>query len=335
MKTTLLLLISLCYANCQLFNSVDDKVWNDYKTRFHKEYKSEAEESERRKIFEEKLNRINRHNEETKNGMHSFEMGVNQFSDKTEREIISERNGYVFLDTETESSFKYSEALLKSIPDTVDWRTKGYVTPVKDQGKCGSCWAFSAVASIEGQHKNVTGTLVSLSEQQLVDCTFLTYFNLGCFGGQMVNAFKYVIKKGIETEDSYPYTGKPFQRCKSSSGKLGAKIRSYVNLPKGDEKALQVAVATVGPISVAIDASHASFQSYKSGVYFEKSCSTWRLDHGVTVVGYGTEGNTDYWLVKNSWNTTWGDEGYIKMARNQNNNCGIASSATYPIAIPN
>jgi cathepsin L len=148
----------------------------------------------------------------------------------------------------------------------------------------------------------------------------------------MDNAFKYIIANGgIDTESSYPYTAKN-GNCRYSASNIGAKVSSYRDVSRGSESALQSAVGTVGPISVAIDASHASFQHYTSGVYYESACSSTSLDHGVLAVGYGQDGSSNYWIVKNSWGASWGTQGYINMAKDRNNNCGIATQASYPVA---
>merc|ERR1719187_12181 len=229
---------------------------------------------------------------------------------------------------------------IKDLPEEIDWRTKapGAVTPVKDQKMCGSCWAFSATGSLEGQHFLKTNKSVSLSEQQLVDCDKVDH---GCFGGLMDNAFKYIkTNNGIDTEASYPYKAKR-GNCTFSADNVGATVTGMVDIAKGDEAALQKAVATVGPISVAIDAHLPTFHFYKKGIYHDKKCSSIHLDHGVLVVGYNSTApaednghghkHGDYWIVKNSWNAKWGDEGYIKMARNKHNACGIATAAVYPL----
>ena len=197
-------------------------------------------------------------------------------------------------------------------------------------GRC--CWAFSAVAATEGITKLSTEKLISLSEQELVDCD-TGGVDQGCEGGWMDDAFKFIIKNnGISSEANYPYKGVDGTCNANEEGNHAATIKGYEDVPANSEQALQKAVAHQ-PVSVAIDASGSDFQFYKSGV-FTGSCGT-ELDHGVTVVGYGVSGSTEYWLVKNSWGTEWGDEGYIRMQRNvdaQEGLCGIAMKASYPTA---
>ena len=293
---------------------------------YQRNYNDDLEELNRYNIWQANKKIVEVHNA----GNHSFTLGMNQYADLENKEFVSMMNGYRSdLRSQSHSTevFKYNSTGPKM--DTVDWRTKGYVTEIKNQGQCGSCWAFSTTGSLEGQLFNATGKLVSLSEQDLVDCSD-KYGNNGCKGGLMDNAFRYIkANDGIDTEASYPYRAHD-ERCTFNANNVGAMLTGFVDVPHGNEDALMSAAGSVGPISVAIDASHSSFQLYKKGVYYEERCSSSKLDHGVLVVGYGTESGGDYWLVKNSWGTRWGMEGYINMARNKNNNCGIATQASYP-----
>lgn len=225
-----------------------------------------------------------------------------------------------------------------SIPKSIDWRETGAVTNVKDQGSCGSCYAFSATGALEGQHFRKTGQLIPLSEQNIVDCSS-QYRNDGCDGGYPQQAFQYIKDNGgISTEDSYPYENDFYfdqnDTCKYKPENKDATVRGFVRIPEGDERKLLVALATIGPISVAIDASSRNFMHHHEGVYYNPNCRTefTELDHAVLVVGYGTDTkHGDYFLIKNSWGTSWGEDGYVKMARNGKNHCGIATSPYYPL----
>jgi len=248
-------------------------------------------------------------------------VAINKFSDLTSAEFAATYLG-------TRKTFESVSYVPSVTADTVDWRTKGAVTPIKNQQQCGSCWAFSTTGSVEGAHFLAKGALVSLSEQNLVDCSD-AQGNQGCNGGLMTQAMDYIISnKGIDTEASYPYTAQD-GTCKFSAAHIGSDLVSYTNVQQGSEADL-VAKINLGPTSVAIDASHSSFQMYKSGIYYEPACSPTALDHGVLAVGYGATGSSDYYIVKNSWGTDWGMAGYIDMSRNRNNNCGIATMATLP-----
>jgi C1A family cysteine protease len=212
-----------------------------------------------------------------------------------------------------------------ALPASVDWVAKGAVTGVKDQGQCGSCWSFSTTGAIEGAYFIKYGKLYSLSEQELVDCDTV---DSGCNGGLMDNAFTYVQKYGITTESSYPYTAVQ-GTCKSTTPVIPpGVVKGFVDvLPSGDENALAAAVAQQ-PVSVAIQANQLAFQFYSSGI-LTGTCGK-RLDHGVLAVGYGTDGTTPYWRVKNSWGTGWGEGGYIRIQRGADK-CGIADAASYPV----
>ncbi|EZA62330.1 Cathepsin L [Ooceraea biroi] len=301
--------------------------------RQRKLYPSKTEEDFRKKIFTVNMKRIQEHNDKYERNEVSFKLDINKYGDMLPSEFVRFLNGFNKKALASRRvGANYIEPANVELPKEVDWRKHGAVTGVKDQGHCGSCWAFSSTGALEGQHFRKTGILVSLSEQNLVDCS-RAYGNNGCSGGLMDYAFRYVREnKGLDTEKSYPYEGEN-DRCRYNPRNSGATDLGYVDIAQGNEEKLKAAVATMGPISVAIDASHESFHFYSEGVYYEPQCDPENLDHGVLVVGYGTEPTTgeDYWLVKNSWGETWGQKGYIKMARNKDNHCGIASSASYPL----
>jgi len=310
------------------FNAELDSYWQSYKETYNKKY-DDMHEVIRRSIWESNLKSIRQHNLEADMGQHGFTLGTNEYSDMTHDEFVAQMNGHQGNQTARKGSLFMSPSNYQT-PDHVDWRKQGYVTPVKNQGQCGSCWAFSTTGSLEGQHFKKSGKLVSLSEQNLVDCSG-KYGNQGCNGGLMDQAFAYIKDNhGIDTETSYPYEAED-DKCRFKPADVGATDSGYVDIASGDEDALMKAVASVGPISVAIDASHFSFQLYRHGIYKERKCSPRNLDHGVLVVGYGVLDGEAYWLVKNSWGKSWGMDGYIMMARNNNNMCGIATQASYPL----
>jgi len=259
---------------------------------------------------------------------HTHTVGLNQFADITNAEYQS-----IYLGTRFDGTERLKNAGTFQVhnltDDIVNWANKGAVTPIKNQGQCGSCWSFSTTGSVEGLNQIATGNLISLSEQNLMDCSS-AYGNQGCNGGLMDDAFRYIIaNNGIDREADYPYQG-VVGTCRYQVAWTGATIKSFSDVQSGNEGALASA-ANNQPVSVAIDASHQSFQLYTSGIYNEPACSTTALDHGVLVVGYGSD-NGDYWIVKNSWGTTWGMQGYIWMTRNGGNQCGIATMASVPLA---
>lgn len=219
-----------------------------------------------------------------------------------------------------------------TLPKSIDWSQKGAVTSVKRQGKhCSSCWAFSVAGSLEGQHFRKTGHLMSLSPQNLVDCTN-THGRGKCMGRSRHEAFKWIRDHGgIESDKTYPYVGNG-GHCKYNRRYSVTTLRGYINIPSGDEMKLQEAIATIGPISVSMDASHQSFRYYSSGIYYEPKCNEKNLTHAVLAVGFDIDHKgREYYILKNSYGTGWGENGYMKLARNKNNHCGIASRATYPI----
>ncbi|XP_031436002.1 procathepsin L-like [Clupea harengus] len=335
MRLLIIAAASLAVVSCASL-SLEDLEFHAWKLKFEKSYSSLEEEAHRKKIWLSTRRRVLTHNILVDQGIKTYRMGMNQFSDMDSEEYsqtVLLRNMIPSNETKAmphrgtiTSKPKGGTAKLSA---SVNWRDNGCVTPVKNQGHCGSCWAFSTTGALESHTCINYGYLPSLSEQQLVDCSG-SYGNNGCNGGRRDPSFQYVIDNGgIDTEAYYPYEAKD-DNCRFKPSDVCASCRGYTKVkPPGNESALQEAVANEGPVSVAIDAEQ-DFRFYESGVYNEPSCSRTRLNHAMLVMGYGTEDGLDYWLVKNSWSASWGEEGYIKMSRNQDNQCGIASYAFYP-----
>ncbi|XP_062453554.1 cathepsin S [Rhea pennata] len=301
--------------------------WQLWKKTHGKEYRHQKEEGKRRVTWESNLRLVTLHNLEHSLGLRSYQLGMNHLADMTSEEVAALLTGLKVPHEQNRIS-TYRPSGIK-VPDAVDWREKGCVTAVKNQGACGACWAFSAVGALEAQVKLKTGKLVSLSAQNLVDCSVM-YGNKGCSGGFMTRAFQYIIdNQGIDSDDSYPYTAEN-GTCQYNVSTRAATCSKYVELPYGNEAALKDAVANIGPVSVAIDATQPTFFLYRSGVYDDPLC-TQEVNHAVVVIGYGTLDGKDYWLVKNSWGVRFGEDGYIRMSRNHANHCGIASYGSYPL----
>ncbi|KAI3834831.1 hypothetical protein MKW92_024995 [Papaver armeniacum] len=302
----------------------------EWMIQYGKVYKNQAEMEKRFNIFKANVEFI----ESSNVGNKPYKLSVNEFADQTIEEFKSSRNGYKKSwrrSPHESTAFRYEN--ITAVPSTMDWRKKGAVTPVKDQGQCGCCWAFSAVAAMEGITQLATGKLTSLSEQELVDCDTKGE-DQGCEGGLMDDAFEFIQENGgLTTEANYPYNGVDGSCNTKKANTHAASINGYEDVPANNEASLLKTVSKQ-PVSVAIDASGQDFQFYSSGV-FTGTCGT-ELDHGVTAVGYGTDSDgTKYWLVKNSWGTSWGEEGYIRMQRDVDANeglCGIAMEASYPTA---
>ncbi|KAM7500712.1 hypothetical protein LguiA_025126 [Lonicera macranthoides] len=303
----------------------------EWMTRYGRVYKDNAEKERRFNIFKNNVEFIESFNSA---GKHPYKLGINEFADQTNEEFKTSRNGLKIPSSPKSAQttpFRYEN--VTAVPSSMDWRKKGAVTPIKNQGQCGSCWAFSTIAATEGINQLKTGKLISLSEQELVDCD-RSGEDQGCEGGEMEDGFVFIVKnKGIATEATYPYNAADGTCNTQKEASRAAKITGYEKVPANSEVALLKAVANQ-PISVSIDASGYAFQLYSSGV-FTGECGT-DLDHGVTAVGYGTTSDgIKYWLVKNSWGTSWGDGGYIMMQRDveaKEGLCGIAMDSSYPTA---
>lgn len=293
----------------------------DFVKRFDKVYDSLETLEDRFQIYRDNLEYADLQNSLQSN----YTLGETAFADLSVDEFRLNKNNYMI-----GSNCGSFSSTIQS-PSSMDWREKGAVTPVKDQGQCGSCWSFSATGAMEGAWQIAKGELVSLSEQQLVDCSAgFKYGNHGCNGGLMDGAFQYAIDNGMCTEDSYSYKAVG-GNCESCTPVV--QISSCVDVTPRNEVDLEKAVA-MGPVSVAIEADTRTFQLYTGGVLTSDACGT-NLDHGVLVVGYGSESNTPYWLVKNSWGTSWGEDGYIKIGKSSSTHsdgiCGIAMQPSYPV----
>ncbi|CAI9104612.1 OLC1v1003319C1 [Oldenlandia corymbosa var. corymbosa] len=307
-------------------------LYESWLVKHGKAYNALGEKERRFEIFKDNLRYINEHNADESR---SYRLGLNRFADLTNEEYrrmyLGGRMNRAGRLLSARANGRYAFRAGDALPASVDWRANGAVTAVKDQGQCGSCWAFSTIGAVEGINQIATGELISLSEQELVDCD--RAYNQGCNGGLMDYAFDFIIQNGgVDTEEDYPYRARDGTCDKNRRNARVVSIDVYEDVPTNDEKSLQKALAHQ-PISVAIEAGGRAFQLYQSGV-FTGQCGT-QLDHGVVAVGYGTENGVDYWIVRNSWGPAWGEEGYIRLERNLANvttgKCGIAIEASYPV----
>ncbi len=311
-----------------------------FQVKYKKKYSDSEEIKYRFEVFRSNLKDIVEHN---MNSNDTFVKGINQFTDLTANEFKKFVIGFVpFKQSEDRSLFgatnckPFSGTGASPLPDSVDWRTKNAVSSVKDQGQCGSCWSFSASGAMEGAWAISHNELYNLSEQELVDCAgFVKYGSMGCNGGQMDGAFKFAMDNGMCSDSSYPYTSgstKSTESCKKCTPVVN--ISGCYDVTPNNQLALKAAVAK-GPVSVAIEADTRYFQSYSSGILTSSSCGT-DLDHGVLIVGYGSDNGQAYWIVKNSWSSSWGEDGYVRIARHDSSSdagiCGIAMQPSFPEA---
>ncbi|XP_062136130.1 procathepsin L-like [Drosophila sulfurigaster albostrigata] len=321
MKSEFCILLFALVGHIQASITYEDELIAEFelfKVVHEKSYDDDSEEQLRLQIFKDNKELIDRHNERYFAGEESYYMGVNQFTDMTSWEF--QQLVLTPLNISTHVEYMYMPSQVE-LPGSVDWRAKGAVTGVKNQGRCGSCWSFAAAGALESQWYLKTKQLIPLSEQNLMDCS-RRYNNHGCNGGWPASALLYVKDNGgIDVESAYPYEGHD-GHCRFKRNKIGAKVSAVMQV-RPDEEALAHAVAEKGPIAVAVDARN--FQHYRGGIFNDRNCNK-QVNHAVIVVGYGS----DYWLIKNSWGG-WGEQGYMRLARNHNNMCHVATYGVFPI----
>lgn len=282
------------------------------------------EESRRFQIFRAALDEIERHNALYEQGKVTYYKGVTQFTDWTKEEFLEYVSQVPPTSMATPSLGTFMGTPNFTAPGAVDWRQKGLVGGVKNQGQCGSCWSFSSTGALEGQYAKHNGKMVLFSEQNLVDCcTPPQYQSRGCNGGFMTEAFRYIQANGITTEGAYPYNARQ-GTCRRGGNVV--RIRGYREVA-ANERVLEEAVATVGPIAVGIDATGA-LQNYRGGIFSDNSCNQ-QINHAVLAVGYGVENGWQFWIVKNSWGSGWGERGYFRLLKGRSM-CGIQNMSSYP-----
>ncbi|XP_053945914.1 procathepsin L-like [Anastrepha ludens] len=302
---------------------------------YGKHYETDSEERRREDVFLKNFALIEEHNLNYTKGLSNFELGVNEYADLSAEEFASlliVNEDIHDMPSVFEQGATFIPPANVEFPAAVDWRELGAVTEVKKQNRCGSCWAFSATGALEGQHFRKTSKLISLSEQNLIDCT-ITYGNKGCRGGIKERGFLYVRDNGgINSAAVYPYRAQLGPECLFDASAIVATSKGFVRLTPDDEYNLLAAVATVGPIAVKINSHCLRQQFYRQGIFDDDACSEGQPNHAVLVVGYGRDNvtNTDYWILKNSWGVSWGMDGYIRVPRHVNYG-GIARSASYPL----
>lgn len=323
MRTIIILSVLLVGAFCAstIEQNLAKDLFGQWKLLHNKAYKTVAEEEHRFTIFLHNYIQILTHNQNNS----SVTLALNQFADLTDGEFTAMHTGLVRRNRKNTRVANFS---LTALPEKVDWRTKGAVNPVKNQLACGSCWAFSATGALEGFYFINKGQLESFSEQQLVDCVVK---DDGCDGGLMIDAFEYTAESGIQRNIDYPYVARD-QKCAFNASKAIKVNSGYANITSKNATALKAAIVNQ-PVSVAVQADQNAFRFYKSGV-ITSGCGA-ALNHGILAVGYDTFDGVEAFIVRNSWSTIWGNQGYAYIGTDASQNggygvCGILKDPSFP-----
>jgi cathepsin L len=312
---------------------------------FNISFASPTEESSRESIFWNNMRKILSHNFNFRRGRTSFKLGINQFAHMTFDEISrnfspspAERarqtksaQGTRFI---PKTVYSDNSMNLRHLPESFDWRDRGVVTKVKNQFLCGACYAMATLAALESHHLLATGENVSLSVQEIVDCAG-DYQTFGCRGGMDFRTIDFVKdRRGISSEAVYPFTGQ-VGRCRAAEfEKVAIDVKGYGMIPKGkDPTYLKKALIKLGPILVPVDSDLETFKRYSSGIFFDENCKVSQLNHLVLLVGYGHENGEEFWIVKNSYGEFWGEKGFMRIAMNRSNDCGVTKEPIYPIIV--
>ncbi|XP_019865917.1 procathepsin L isoform X2 [Aethina tumida] len=315
------------WSICQFVEEDLDKLWQQFKEKFNKTY-SGFHDTSKRAAWEDNVRKIRKHNEEAAQGHHSYFIKENHLSDLSPKIYLQKMvklTKSIHRKTPHENLIGDIYHHMHDLPEEINWVEKGFRTPVYNQKDCGSCYAFSVALTIQGQVFKQTKQLVPLSEQQIIDCSVKSG-NYGCGGGSLRNTLKYLDNSGgLMAYSDYPYKAKQ-QTCKFDKSRTIANVSSWAILPARDEKALEIAIAKIGPIAASINASPRTFQLYHKGIYDDPLCSSNVVNHAMLIVGY----TKDAWILKNWWGNHWGEDGYMRLKRHKNR-CGVANYAAYAI----
>eukprot|EP00795_Rhopilema_esculentum_P007454 gene7454-13220_t len=311
--------------NLVRYEDIVETLFASFKDSFQKNYKSSHEHEKRKNIFRHNMRFINSHNRKHL----GYSLKMNKFADMTEKEVSL----YTGLLDEPEGTYNGGKRFKipdidfahTPIPESLDWREYGAVGKIRSQGICGSCYAYAVTSAMESAYYLKTGNLVSLSQQQIVDCTW-GYGNRGCKGGYPYRALQWIMKHGgLATEESYGKYLAQEGYCHFKNVSIGAGVESYMNITSGNKTELKLALAMYGPVTVLINTRPKTFKFYSSGIYYDETCDD-KVDHAAVAVGFGKEHGREYWLIKNSWSASWGNSGFLKVWT-KNDNCGVTKKA--------